>query len=421
MDKVRKRERAIARLERGESVEAICTSLGCSRSWLYKWRNRRKTGKDWAQSQSRRPHTSPLQTTPAVEQKILEIRQSLVGEGRFYGAQVIAGEMLDGSGLEVPVRTIDHVLKRHGQIPPPDPRRYVSKGTPYPAPPTRRPNQLHQLDRVGPRHLRGSVRFYSLNAVDTFTGRVAVQPLYARAAQDVLDALWAIWQRLGIPRALQVDNEATFLGGTLHPRVLGCLVRLCLAHKVAPYFIPFREPWRNGVVERFNDLYQKRFLERLELHSPAELERESLAFETRHKGSWRYSKLRGLTPMKCLEHSGAQLRFPPGRTSAPASAAQAPARPVSLHPPDPQRPALARAQRDVPPVRGTGAPVRGGHHRCQRTETARLSRAPFGQRIRLSLARVTRTLSTMSWQLTLALVHDVLAAETVHDVLAFDT
>jgi transposase InsO family protein len=217
---------------------------------------------------------------------------------------------------DVPVRTIHHVLKRHGQIVAPEQRRYVPKGTPYPTPPARRPNALHQVDLVGPRHLHGPVRFYSLNAVDAFTGRVAVQPLYARAAQDVLDAFWAIWQRLGIPQALQVDNEATFLGGTLHPRVMGCLVRLCLAHRVQPHFIPLREPWRNGVVERFNHLYQDRFLHRIEIHSRAELEHESLAFETRHNQSWRYSKLGGLTPLKCPRTSGAKLRFPSSKRSS---------------------------------------------------------------------------------------------------------
>ena len=310
MDEIKQRQRASERFQDGESAEAICASLGRSRSWLYKWLRREETaGNEWAQSLSRRPHASPRQTAPDREQQILAIRQTLVRERRFYGAQAIAWEMADRGLPTVPVRTIDHVLKRHGQIATPA-RRYVSKGKPYPAPPARHPNALHQIDLVGPRHLRGPVRFYSLHAVDRFTGRVAVQPLYARAAQDVLDALWAIWQRLGIPSALQADNESTFLGGTLHPRVLGCLVRLCLEHRVQPYFIPLAEPWRNGVVERFNNQYQQKFLHRVAMESRADLERESLAMETRHNRSWRYSKLGGLTPLQCLENSGAALRFP---------------------------------------------------------------------------------------------------------------
>jgi len=37
---------------------------------------------------------------------------------------------------------------------------------------------------------------------------------------------------------------------------------------------------------------------------------ESLAFEQRHNGSYRYSKLGGKTPLKALEASNFPLRFP---------------------------------------------------------------------------------------------------------------
>jgi transposase InsO family protein len=40
---------------------------------------------------------------------------------------------------------------------------------------------------------------------------------------------------------------------------MGPLIRLCLHHGVEPWFIPVSEPWRNGVVEKFNDHYQVRF------------------------------------------------------------------------------------------------------------------------------------------------------------------
>ncbi|MGH2745124.1 MAG: hypothetical protein ACRDN8_22060, partial [Thermoleophilaceae bacterium] len=40
---------------------------------------------------------------------------------------------------------------------------------------------------------------------------------------------------------------------------LGEVVRLCLHQGATPVFIPQGEPWRNGVVEHYNDTFDKRF------------------------------------------------------------------------------------------------------------------------------------------------------------------
>jgi len=70
------------------------------------------------------------------------------------------------------------------------------------------------------------------------------------------------------------------------------------------------EPWRNGVVEKFNDHYQQRFLDKVPMATHADLMAESLAFEQRHNSSYRYSKLGGKTPLKALSMSKHKLRFP---------------------------------------------------------------------------------------------------------------
>jgi putative transposase len=70
------------------------------------------------------------------------------------------------------------------------------------------------------------------------------------------------------------------------------------------------EPWRNGVVEKFNDQYQQRFLDKVEMATELDLTTESLNFELRHNSSYRYSKLGGKTPLKALEAGQAKLRFP---------------------------------------------------------------------------------------------------------------
>ena len=247
-------------------------------------------------------------------------RLSLYNKGVFCGAQAILWE-LESQGVQpLPsVRTINRILSRH-ELTYRRTGRYEPKGTPYPSFPAERPNDRHQADFVGPRHLRGAqgvIRFYGVNVVDLATGRCGTEPVLDRGADAVYTAFWAIWSRLGIPRHLQVDNELVFYGSPTHPRGMGPLIRLCLHHGVEPWFIPPSEPWRNGVVEQFNHHYQQKFLDRVAMGSIEELRVQSLAFEHRHNSAYRYSKLNGKTPLKALAQlSGKRLRYPP-QTPAP--------------------------------------------------------------------------------------------------------
>jgi len=190
--------------------------------------------------------------------------------------------------------------------------RYEPKGTAYPALPALRPNQTQQVDLVGPCYLTGPIRFFSLNAIDVLLNRCGVEPIPSRAAQSILDAVWAVWKRLGIPDNLQVDNEMSFFGSPIHPRGMGPLIRLCLLSGVALWFIPPAEPWRNGVIEKFNDHYRQKFLAKVTMASLAQLKDGSLAYEHRHNSTYRYSKLQGQTPLKALARMGRALVFPHG-------------------------------------------------------------------------------------------------------------
>lgn len=315
--KVVERRQAVERYRAGESVAAICRSLHRSRDWFYKWWHRAELGTaHWAEEQSRRPAQSPAQVSAEMTATILTTRRSLVARGLFCGAQAIAWELEDLQVRAVPsIRTINRVLAREGAT---SRRtgRYIPKGRPYPALPADRAGMRHQTDFVGPCYLRGPIRFYSLHSIDLATGRCAVTPVLSRSSQVTIDAVWAMWQRLGVPDHQQVDNDMVFYGSRTHPRGMGPLIRLCLAYDVEPWFIPPAEPWRNGVVEKFNDRWQQHGPLRTELRTFAELRRASRAFEQRHNAAHRYSKLGGKTPDAALATSGVRLRFPP-TTSAP--------------------------------------------------------------------------------------------------------
>ena len=238
------------------------------------------------------------------------MRLDLYNHGRFCGAQAIRWELEEQGISPLPsLRTINRILSRH-ELTHRRTGRYEPKGRRYPALEATTVNSVHQSDFVGPRYLGGPTRFYSLNTVDLATGRCGIEPLIERNAQHTIDAFWAIWRRLGMPKHQQVDNEMVFYGSPTHPHGMGCLIRLCLLYNIELWFIPKGEPWRNGVVEKFNDHYQQKFLGRVEMADETALREQSRFFEQEHNRRYRYSKLHGRTPLEALASTKKPLRFP---------------------------------------------------------------------------------------------------------------
>ncbi|NOQ51755.1 MAG: DDE-type integrase/transposase/recombinase [Desulfuromonadaceae bacterium] len=305
------RNRAVQRFLRGEKPEAICASLNRSKSWLYKWVERYVADDDsWTESRSCCPHTFASRTSKEVEEIIKMVRLNLYNKGLFCGAQAILWELEDLGITSLPsLRTINRILSRN-ELTHRRTGKYEPKGTPYPKLPSARPNQTHQVDLVGPCYLKGPLRFYGLNVIDLSTARCGLYPSETKAGQNVIDGLWDVWKRLGIPEHLQMDNAMSFFGSPRHPRGMGQVIRLCLHSGVEPWFIPMAEPWRNGVIEKFNDLYQQKFLDKIMMATADDLKTETLAFEQRHNISYRYSKLGGKTPVKALAATKIKLRFP---------------------------------------------------------------------------------------------------------------
>jgi len=302
---------AVARIEAGDPVTTVAARLGRSRPWVYRWLARAQDGETvWAQDRSHRP-THLARCTPAeIVEAVSLVRLSLYNQGLLCGAQNVRWELEELSVTPLPsLRTINRILAREG-LTHRRTGRYTPKGTPYPALVAERPNQVHQLDYIGPCYLRGPVRFWGLNTVDLTTARCATEPVLSRAGQATADALWATWQRLGVPEHVQADNEMVFYGSPAHPRGMGLLIRLCLSQGIEPWFIPLREPWRNGVVEKFNDHYRSKFLTRVEVSDAAALRPAHRAFEEKHNSRYRYSKLGGQTPLTALQRAGQPLRFP---------------------------------------------------------------------------------------------------------------
>src|SRR6266700_3758340 len=111
-----RRQDAIERYLAGDPIEAICREMGCSKSWLYKWKNRYEASKpDWVQERSRRPRSTPTQMSEALARAIVHLRDSLSrGESHGVSAQGIREHLCRHHGEPLPLRrTISRILKRY--------------------------------------------------------------------------------------------------------------------------------------------------------------------------------------------------------------------------------------------------------------------------------------------------------------------
>lgn len=297
------RREAVRRRLAGEGSEEIAEALGRSGRWVRKWvaRHEEHSGEDtWAVERSRAPHHSPSRTPEKLEDQILAARRRLVANPRAqYGSLAIQWE-LRRLGVEPipPSRTIERVLQRAGVS---QPRRrasrYASKGMPYPAAAVIEPGTLHQIDLVGPRHLFGGVGFHALNLIDVGSHEAANNIIETTRGSLLAASLSSIWSTAGIPQVAQMDNHSNFRGG-IPPAYqhFGPVVATCLDLGVTPRFIPLREPWRNGVIEHFNDTWDKSFFRTETFSGLDHLRSENDAFIAFHNTHHRYSAHRGATP-----------------------------------------------------------------------------------------------------------------------------
>lgn len=297
------RREAVRRRLAGESPVEIAEALGRTARWVRKWvaRHADEAGAgDWAGSRSRAPRTRTNQTPAGLERQILAARARLVANPRAqYGALAIQWELRRlGVDPIPPARTIERVLARAGvSRPRRRPPSYVSKSVPYPAPVGVEPGTTHQIDMIGPRHLFGAVQFHALNLIDVGS-HLAGNDIVTELRPPLLaQSLAGIWARVGVPSVAQFDNHANFRGG-IQPawQHFSPIVATCLDLGVTPRFIPVREPWRNGVVEHFNDVWDKSFFRTEAFSSIEHLRAENAAFIAFHNDHHRYSAHGGRSP-----------------------------------------------------------------------------------------------------------------------------
>jgi putative transposase len=299
----RRKEAVRLYLYDGRSKASICRQLNCSRPWLNRWLERYDPDDvDGSLSdRSRAPKQPASPWSAAVRQRVTEMRrQRSDRETHPYaliGAAAIHFELRALGSPEVPpTRTIHSWLVAEDLVPPRETTDEPREPKPIPLPMAEAVNDVHQLDLKGPFYRHGSsTKHYLATLRDRCSQRCALAPLLSRKAEGIADCLVAGWQRLGLPKYLQLDNGLELRGSNRYPRSFGRVVRVALDLGVEPVFIPPSEPWRNGCVERFHGFLEDRLLA-VEFADFQALVEETQTCQDTCNQTHRLEALDGLTP-----------------------------------------------------------------------------------------------------------------------------
>lgn len=213
-----------------------------------------------------------------------------------------------------PARTIERIVARAGLAKPrsSSSRSYQPRGVAYPHPAAdAAPGVLHEADPVGPRWLDGAQEVHSLNVMDVGTHRVALEPLARQRPIWLAQRLVAAWRRLGIPRIIQLDNHAALRGSINNPRRFGPVVHTAVALGVVPRFVPLSEPWRQGAIEHFQDVFDTNFFRAERFDDLDHFTDRAHRFEAFHNAYHRYTPLDGATPDQATADAGLDPPVPP--------------------------------------------------------------------------------------------------------------
>lgn len=286
------RKQAITLRQQGKKVAAIARELGRTRQWVHKWIKRYDAQSDnWCSSLSHAPRNT-LTVSSILERKVVETRQFLVESPYLESGAYAIWHHLKEQGVTPPsVATINRILRKHGLTR--KKVKYQKSGIEYPE----IPEDTQLMDLIGPRYLRGGQRYYLLTIISNDTRHAGVYPILSKSGNAITQSVLSFWRSYSTPTFLQMDNELSFKGSNRHPRGLGVLIRTALELNVIPIFIPVSEPWRNGVIERFNQHVERTLL--LQEHKDFdELVAHSRAFTEQHNKCHPYSTMQHKTPVE---------------------------------------------------------------------------------------------------------------------------
>ncbi len=192
------------------NISALCREYGISRQTGHKWLRRfRAQGYTGLVEQSRRPLVSPFTTAEEVVVRILELRD----HHWSWGPDKIARVLRRAHGEGAPSKsTVARVLQRLGQMSRRRRRVRVWSVNERPRVEVHAPNDLWTVDIKGWWLARNRERCEPLTVRDAFSRKVlAVTLLEPYRTGHVRDVLRELFERHGLPTAMQSDNGTPFV------------------------------------------------------------------------------------------------------------------------------------------------------------------------------------------------------------------
>ena len=227
--------------QEGANISALCGQYGISRKTGYKWLARAAAGDRVLADHSRRPHTSPSQIRPAMEERILALRSAHPS----WGGRKLHHRLRTQGVAEGPApSTITAILRRHDLLLPEPPPRDVLRFE-HPA-----PNDLWQMDFMGHRAM-ASGRVHPLTVIDDHSRfALLVEACQDERQETVRAHLTTGFRRYGLPRAILTDNGSPWatagMGG------ITALEAWLLRRGVEVWHGRVRHPQTQGKVERLH-------------------------------------------------------------------------------------------------------------------------------------------------------------------------
>ena len=305
---------AIKRHLEGERSRDLYRSVDKSKSWFMKWWKRYQTGdKEWYKDRSKKTHTSK-KIDERIETTVVSIRNSLMdgteesSRYSFVGSESIKFKMeeLGYKPSEIPSQsTIKRIIKRN-KLRVNTKERYKrvrSKGR-YTIIRPKSIDEMHQVDLVGPRHIKGGESFNSVHIKDVEGRQVAGNQYIEKSMDNVMKFLLEYWKCHPLPKYLQVDNGMSFAGDYVHPRSFSRFVRLCLYMGIEVVFIAPAKPWMNGTIEEFNKGFDRLFWKKETFINLEDVQSKSAIFYDR-QNKFNERKMKGkvissITPRRML-------------------------------------------------------------------------------------------------------------------------
>jgi len=230
-----------------ELVEAnvidVCNRYAVSRKTLYKWRKRYEAeGIKGLENRSRKPNAINRKVTTSIEQLILQHRSQKLGPRR------IRHRLRRRYHIRLSTRTIYKVLKRNECN-----MLYPSKKVVYRRFERSKPNELLQMDILGPFYLKGSrKKNYLIHCLDDHSRKVVSHWARRKSSKEVIAMLNEWISKHGPPEAVLTDNGRQFTSKAFTQYLAENGIRQIRASP--------RHPQTTGKIEAFNKTVRREYL-----------------------------------------------------------------------------------------------------------------------------------------------------------------